>query len=90
MINDRKQVITIHLNKMNIGKNNQSLVLRAMNASEPSKASEKVLNKAYKFALLIDSNALNKERETNMCRILSKACDEYYREMEKLIDLERY
>ena len=89
MTNEKKQIIAIYLNKMNIGKTNQNLVMRALQEKEPSKNSEKVIESAYKLALLIETNALSPKREKQMRFNLVCACENYNDELQVFIDYSR-
>ena len=89
MTNEKKQIITIYIDKMNIGKSNQNLVMRATQEKEPSKNCEKVIDYAYKLALLIETKALSPKRERKMCLNLVSACENYNDELQIFIDYSR-
>ena len=59
MTKEKKQVIIMHIDEMRIDRNNKKLVLDAMQETNPSKNCEKVIDSAYKIALLIETQALS-------------------------------
>ncbi len=89
MTKEKKQVIIMHIDEMRIDRNNKKLVLDAMQETNPSKNCEKVIDSAYKIALLIETQALSPKREKQLNANLSYACEAYNDELQLFIDCSR-
>ena len=89
MTTEKKQVIVMHIDEMNIERNNKKLLLDAIQEVNPSKNCEKVIESAYKIALLIETQALSPKRERQLNANLSNACEAYNNELQLFIDCSR-
>ncbi len=89
MIKEKKQVIAKYVDKMNIDKVNQNLVMRAVQDTAPTKNCEDLLDSAYIFALFLETRALSPKRERQFSAHLIAACKMYSDEIQASIDRSR-
>ena len=82
---DKNLVVLDNLSKMPITKGERNIVNEAVNANEPSKVGKKVIDYAYRYALLIETNVANSRRGEKYLNGLKKCCLAYVDEKQKEI-----
>lgn len=81
MERDKRQIVIMYVDQMDLPASYKNLVLRAVNEKDPSKECEKVVDGAYKYALLIETKVLSSKRETRALVHLKTACESYGEEL---------
>ena len=81
MAKGNREIIIIYVEKMNIGKNDKSLVLRALQ-DDQTKSAEKLVENAYRYALLLETNITSNKRMDQACRRVVESCERYSKDIQ--------
>lgn len=82
MERDKKQVILMYIDQMNLTEGYKGMILRAVNSTEETRGSAKVIDSAYKYALLVETKVLSSRREAHAGLHLKLACESYNAELQ--------
>ena len=73
---DKKSIVMEYLSQFPISKTYQHIVAEALNAND-NEMSEKVVDQAYRYALLIETNLTETKRGQKSLVRLNKVCSDY-------------
>lgn len=82
---DKKKANAIldNLSKMDIPKGEQNIIVKAVNDVSESKLQKKVVDEAYRYALLVSSGTANTRRGERCLATLKNSCLAYAEVMDK-------
>ena len=74
---DKNFVVLENLSKMPITKGEQNVISEAINDKEKTKIGNKVIEYAYRYALLVETNVADSKRGEKYLNGLKKCCQTY-------------